>query len=172
MKDVTDKNFGVIIAFLLPGFLLLWGLTYSHDELGKWLTAMSSKDAPLIGSFLFATIASLALGLIVSAFRLAIFDWSLYKLTRLKRPRINSSKLKNKDTLEAWSAIIENHYRYYQYYANCVVAIAAAFGSYLVVKGPPAAQISVLVVVTLIVLGWAAREELRSFNERAEDITR
>jgi hypothetical protein len=34
MKDVTDKNFGVIIAFLLPGFLLLWGLTYSHDGLG------------------------------------------------------------------------------------------------------------------------------------------
>jgi hypothetical protein len=171
MKDVSDKNFGVIIAFLLPGFLLLWGLTYSHDELGKWLKDMSSKDAPLIGSFLFATIASLALGLLVSAFRSAIVDPLLYK-TGLKRPRINSSKFKNKDTLAAFSAAIENHYRYYQYYANCFVAIAAAFGYYLVEKEPPAAQIWVLVVVTLIVLGRAAREELRSFNERAEDITR
>ena len=32
MKDITDKNFGVIIAFLLPGFLFLWGLSFSVDE--------------------------------------------------------------------------------------------------------------------------------------------
>jgi hypothetical protein len=133
---------------------------------------MSAKDAPLIGSFLFATIASLALGLLVSAVRMAIFDSFLYYVTRLKKPRINSSKLKNKDTLAAWSAIIEGHYRYYQYYANYVVAIAAAFGSYLVVKGQPALLISGLVAATLFILGWVARQELRSFNERAEDITR
>jgi hypothetical protein len=34
-SDVIDKNFGVVIAFWLPGFLLLWGLTYSFTDLGK-----------------------------------------------------------------------------------------------------------------------------------------
>ena len=26
VKDITDKNFGVVIAFWLPGVILLWGL--------------------------------------------------------------------------------------------------------------------------------------------------
>jgi hypothetical protein len=171
MKDVTDKNFGVIIAFLLPGFLLLWGFSYSQPELATWLMNMSSKDAPMIGSFLYATIASLVLGLLISAVRTVIVDNFLYHITRLRRPNIQSSKLKNKDTLTAFTAVIENHYRYYQYYANSVVAIAAAYASYVFEKGLPSTLISILTTVILLVLGYAAREELRSFNERAENIT-
>ena len=26
MKDVTSANFGLLIAFVLPGFILLWGI--------------------------------------------------------------------------------------------------------------------------------------------------
>src|ERR1039457_2421302 len=154
MKDVTDKIFGVIIAFLLPGFLLLWGLSYSRPELATWLITMSSKDAPVIGSFLYATIASLALGLLISAVRGAIVDRFFYHLTGLQSPNINSSKLKDKETLAAFTAAIENHYRYYQYYANSVVAIAAAFASYVIEKGLPSIPIVTLVAAILLVLAF------------------
>jgi hypothetical protein len=172
VKDVTEKNFGVIIAFLLPGFLLLWGLSYSRTDLASWLLNMSNKDAPLIGSFLYATIASLALGLLISAVRLAVFDGFLYRITRLRPPDINSAKLKNKETLEAFNAAIENHYRYYQYYANSLIAIALAAGYYVATKGLPSTTITISVIIIIVILGGVSRKELRSFNERAEDITR
>ena len=166
------KNFGVIIAFLFPGFLLLWGLSYSRPELGNWLLNMGNKDAPVIGSFLYATIASLALGLLVSAIRQAIFDKFLYTVTRLKHPTIKSVNLKKKETLDAFKEVIENHYRYYQYYANSLIAIAIAAVYYWRVKGLPPWTITISVVFIIIILGYVSRMELRSFNERAEDITR
>jgi hypothetical protein len=73
MKDVTAKNFGVVIAFLLPGFILLWGLSFSSDLVSTWL-AKSSSGSASVGGFLYSTIASLALGLIVSAAR-----WALHR---------------------------------------------------------------------------------------------
>jgi hypothetical protein len=92
MKDVTDKNFGVVIAFLLFGFLFLWGISFSNDEIASWLVKASSKDAPLIGSFLYATIASLALGLLIDAVRAVVVEETFYRLFRLGKPEINSSK--------------------------------------------------------------------------------
>jgi hypothetical protein len=132
---------------------------------------MSNKDAPVIGSFLYATIASLALGLLASAVRIAIFDVFLYRITRLRVPNINSVNLKNKDTLAAFKEAIENHYRYYQYYANSLVAIAIAAGYYVWIKGLPPAIIIISVVIIILILGVVSRIELRSFNDRAEDIT-
>jgi hypothetical protein len=74
MKDVTGKNFGVIIAFLLPGFVLLWGLSYSSKPIADWLARSSGSDAATIGGFLYSTLASLALGLLVSATRWLLVD--------------------------------------------------------------------------------------------------
>jgi hypothetical protein len=51
MKDVNEKNFGVIIAFWLPGFLFLWGLSYSWPEVATWLAKSGSGDAPTVGDF-------------------------------------------------------------------------------------------------------------------------
>jgi hypothetical protein len=38
MKDINDKNFGVIIAFWLPGFVLLWGLSHSLPDIAVLLS--------------------------------------------------------------------------------------------------------------------------------------
>lgn len=172
MKDVTDKNFGVIIAFLLPGFLFLWGLSFANDQVATWLTAMSSKDGPLIGSFLYATIASLAVGLLIDAVRAAVIDEIFYRFLGLELPTIKSSKLKDKDILAAFSAIIDNHYRYYQYYANSFIAVAAAFAAYAIIKGSPSNLIMLAIAAMLGILLYVAYDQLRSFNDRARDITR
>src|SRR5438093_13534169 len=94
MKDVTEKNFGVVIAFWLPGFLLLWGLSYSWPEIATWLAKSSTNDAPTVGGFLYATLASLAGGLLINAVRWAIVQAILlYGPTGLSRPNINYGKL-------------------------------------------------------------------------------
>jgi hypothetical protein len=172
MKDVTENNFGVIIAFLLPGFLFLWGLSFSNNDVATWLTNMSSKDAPQIGSFLYTTVASLALGLLIDAIRGAVIDEIFYRFFNLEWPAINSSKLKNKDTLAAFNAAIQNHYRYYQYYANSVVAVAAAFAAYVIAGKSLSAEIAIPIGALLLILLYVSYDELKSFNERAKEITR
>ncbi|MFY9835459.1 MAG: hypothetical protein WAK55_03145, partial [Xanthobacteraceae bacterium] len=77
MKEITDKNFGLIIAFLLPSFLLLWLLSLSdisNAEITAWLKRFSD---PSVSGFLYVALASLALGLIISAIRWAVIDHSL-----------------------------------------------------------------------------------------------
>ena len=32
MKEITDKNFGLLISLWLPNSILLWGLSYSNLE--------------------------------------------------------------------------------------------------------------------------------------------
>src|SRR5438045_3076559 len=96
MKDVTEKNFGVIIAFWLPGFLFLWGLSYASPEVATWL-AKSSGSEPTVGGFLYATLASLAVGLLINAVRwLIVQEILIYRITCLRRVNINFGKLKEK----------------------------------------------------------------------------
>ena len=131
MKDITDKNFGVIIAFWLPGFLLLWGLSYSSRDIAFWLNKSGGADAPTVGNFLYVTLASLAAGLLISAFRWLFVDHFLSVcgvwVKGLRRPELNMSRLVNKDVLAAFGGAVENHYRYYQYYSNTLVAVTFGF---------------------------------------------
>jgi len=170
MKDVSDKNFGVIIAFLLPGFLLLWGLSYSVTDVATWLAKSSRNDAPSIGGFLYATLASLALGLMISAVRWLIVDSVLGWVTSL--PRIDFAKLKDKDAFATFQGIVENHYKYYQYYSNTLIAIVSAFGFYVCYGGQGAPwPMWIGAVVVAVVLFFASRDALKKYHERAAAIT-
>ena len=172
MKDVTEKNFGVVIAFWLPGFLFLWGLSYSVADVGQWFANSRTSDMPTVGGFLYVTLASLACGLVISAFRGTIFDNLLYWLHCLDRPDINYSALRTKDTLVAFQSAIENHYRYYQYYSHSLIAVVAAFVYHLVVeKSIQPLSLSVTIAAVSLVLLFASRNELKRFNERANRIT-
>jgi hypothetical protein len=168
MKDVTDKNFGVIIAFLLPGFIFFWGLSYSSQTVAAWL-AKSTANAPTVGGFLYSTIASLALGLVISAVRWLFIDLSLHWLKTL--PALDFAKLKEKDNFPAFQGIVENHYRYYQYYSNTLIAIVLSFATY-VTYGPeqPSLTLWVGVLAIVIVLYFASLDTLSNYHNRAAEI--
>jgi len=58
MREVNTQSFGYIIAFLLPGFIILVGLAQTSPTVAKWLGA-SGTDAPTIGGFLYGTLAAI-----------------------------------------------------------------------------------------------------------------
>ena len=64
MKEVSPGNFGLLIAFLLPGFIVLWGLSYFSATVRLWLAG--SGQSPTVGGFMFVTLASVAAGVTVS----------------------------------------------------------------------------------------------------------
>jgi hypothetical protein len=170
MPEITERNFGLAIAFWLPGFVLLWGLSYSLPEARIWLSSSESAD-PTIGRFLYATVASLILGLLVSAVRWVVIDHILQFFE--PAPAIDFSKLKKRETLEAFTAAVENHYRYYQYYSNLLIAIILSLvvhWLYSAISLPCETLIIVaLICVTLFV---AARDSRNKYNSRASAITK
>ena len=169
MKDLTENNFGLIIAFLLPGFVLLYGLSFSSNDVSVWLQTSSVKDAPTVGGFLYSTLASLALGLIVSAVRWLLIDHLLW-LTGTRDPGLKFANLDHKDTLAAFNEVIANHYRYYQYYANTLVAVVGAFGIYLAAGHHASGAAWTAIVALAVVLFLGSRDALSKYFARAKQI--
>ena len=131
MESVTNANFGPLIAYLVPGATVLVGFSQFSPVLRSWFGA-SPADAPTIGGFLCLTVASIAVGMTVSAVRWALID-TLHSLTGLPLPRLDFSRLgKN---VEAFGLLIEIHYKHFQYYSNMVVASAIAYTCYRVKLG-------------------------------------
>ena len=137
MGEVSEKNFGVLIALLIPGFLCLWVASYWNDSLGAWL-AKGPASSPSIGGFFFTTLASLSVGMVLSAVRWIIIDHIMWA-TGIKECDLDYSKLSDKDKYAAFEGCIVNHYRYYQYYSNTLVAliIVIVLGLFNGVPGSP-----------------------------------
>lgn len=136
MRDLTNDNFGLLIAYLLPGFVVLWGASYHADAVRSWM-ASTPSDAPTVGGFLFATLASTAAGLIASAVRWATIDRILRRFG-LRQPAWNFELFA--DRLAAYEVLVAQHYRYYQFYANTLVALAWTYGCRFAALGPGGPQ--------------------------------
>jgi hypothetical protein len=115
----TERSFGYLIAYVLPGFAVLWGLRPFSPTVDGWFSPTASFPAG-IEAIVFVGMASIAAGMAVSAARWFVFD-SLHAFTGLARPEWNDALLAER--LGAFEAIVDAHYRYYQFYANIVVAL-------------------------------------------------
>jgi hypothetical protein len=168
MKDF-DKNYGVIIAFLLPGFLLLWGLSFSIDAVASWLSKAGDEHGVTVGGFLYSTLASLASGLLLSAVRWLFIDHVMW-LINVRDRGMNFSRLSDKDRYAAFSGVVENHYRYYQYYSNTLIALICFFAVYVYEKGNPGHLVWGIGIAVAFALFLAARDALKKYYDRALQI--
>ena len=126
MQSVSNDSFGPLIAYIVPGATALIGASPFSPTLQEWF-ATTSATSPTIGGFLYITVASLAVGMTLSAFRWFIID-TLHGLTGLPAPVLNFAELGT--NVDAYCLLIEIHYRHYQFYANMLIAAAAAYGCY------------------------------------------
>ena len=124
MESLTNKNFGLVIAYLLPGFVLLGGISTHSGLIRDWMLGTGVESQATLGGFLYSTLTALLLGLICSTIRWLVFD-SIHHATGIGRPNWNFKALQQ--NLGAYSLLEDNHYRYYQFYGNCIVAWIAAF---------------------------------------------
>lgn len=124
MKDVTTNNFGLLIAFVLPGLVLLWGMAPYSTTISGWLGQTTSDNAT-VGGFLYITLASVGVGQLVSTLRWLLID-SLHHRTGIHKPDWSFSQLSSRNTVAAFDRLIEDHYRFYQFHANGLVSLTLA----------------------------------------------
>ncbi len=162
---LTEQNFGLLIAFVLPGLVTLWGVSFFSPTVAAWLR-VTPAGAPTIAGFLFVTLASVAAGLIVSAVRWAVVD-SLHHATGIEPPPWDFGRLD--EQLPIFLALVENHYRFYQFYANMFIAAAFTYRMYLVAAGrSPFAELGETLAFLLleVILFAGSRDALAKYYAR------
>jgi hypothetical protein len=166
VRELSPFNFGLLVAYLVPGFVVLWGAGYHFEIVRGWL-AVSPESAATVGDLLYATLASVAAGMIVSAFRWAIID-TIHSATGISQPPLDFSLLPGR--LEAYQTLVEIHYRYYQFYANMLIALVFAYVARRAAIGGWADQwgpVDIGFVVVCVVLFFSSRDALRKYYRRA-----
>lgn len=165
MTDFTGKHFGLLIAYVLPGFIVIWGAQPLSPMLTDWLSSTPSLPAGL-AAVVFVGLASVAAGMTVSAFRWLIVD-TAHAWTGLPRPLWDDAALPDK--LDAFEAIVEAHYRYYQFYANAFIAslfvVAVAFATDQAWAASPTHLAVLAAIDTVFVL--MSRDTLRKYYRRS-----
>lgn len=164
MHSVSNDNFGPLIAYLVPGATVLVGVSPSSPTLQQWL-ATAPAASPTIGGFLYITVASLAVGMTLSAIRWLLVD-TLHRITGLPSPAFDFAELAA--SVEAYILLIEIHYRHYQFYANMLIAVAVVYGGYRVrLGGHAVGWVDLGVVVLEGVFFVTSRDTLRKYYSRS-----
>src|SRR5437016_12918659 len=119
----SNKQFGLMVAYLLPGFIGLAGIAPFSQIVAAWLRPTEQTQAG-IGPPVYAVLAAITIGMIVSCFRWLIVD-QIHRLTGLIRPEWDDSQLENR--LLAFDYVVSNHFAFYLFASNTLVAIIAAY---------------------------------------------
>jgi hypothetical protein len=166
---VSADNFGLLIAYILPGFVCLWALQPLVPAVRAWLAAQPS-DAPSVGGFLFVTLASAAAGMLVGTVRWAVLD-QLHHRTGIRPPRWNLSRLTS--NLAAFRTLVEWHYRYYEFHGNMLVAVTFLYAVRLFAAGRLPGEggwTDLLFLATATVLLLGSRDTLRKYYARSGEL--
>jgi len=170
MQEVSPFNFGLIVAYLVPGFVILWGLSFYSPIIAVWLAGPAQQNVPTVGGLFYATLASVACGMIANVFRWAIID-TLHHCTGVRMPRWDFSLLQEK--LGGYELMVELHYRYHQFFANMLIAIVFTYIAYRSTpngSAMPFGPMDVGFVIVGLVLFMGSRDALKKYYRRAGEL--
>ena len=154
-------NFGLVIAYVLPGFTALQGFPLISSGQASWGT--TGDPNPTLTAFLSGTVMALAAGLTVSAVRWLVVDW-VHRRTGLRPPLRDFARLDK--SIAAFEFLVLAHYRYYKFYANMVVALIWSYATRDYALGWRGLLDWPFVLLFFI----ASRDSLRRFDERTASL--
>ena len=168
VQSVSNANFGPLIAYLVPGATVLAGLSQFLPLIQSWF-ASGTAPTPTLGGFLYLTVAAIAVGMTVSAVRWALLD-TLHAHTKLPMPQMDFSRLGY--NVEAYSLLIDIHYRHYLFYGNMFVATAIAYACYRLQLGGawPVSWPDGCFAFLEIVFFLTSRDTLRKYYTRGQQL--
>jgi len=158
-------QFGLLVGYLLPGFLGLLGLAPVSPVVSGWLHGVNLGDAG-IGPPVYAVLSATMIGMIFSCIRWLIID-HVHAWTGVVSPMWNFRLLDGR--LEALSYLVDNHYRYYQFYANTLIAVIWAYPIHRLLKTSPflgvGTDLGALILCAVLFAG--SRDALAKYYQRA-----
>ncbi len=168
MKEVSSSNFGLLIGFLLPGFAVLWGVSYFSETVAHWLAG--SGTTPTVGGFMYVTLASVGAGVTVSTVRWLVID-TIHRWTGIRQPRWNFARLQ--DNVGAYNVLNDIHYKFYLFHANGLIALMFVYVARRLHHGiftAPIGWLDLGFMVLSLVLFVGSRDMLRKYFARVSQL--
>ena len=159
---LDDRQFGLLIAYVIPGMLVSHGLTEKSPTLAAW---MGITSEPGFGGFLYVFLLAAALGLILSTVRWLTLD-RLHARFGLRPDAWELEELAER--LPALEMLVLYNYRYYQFYGNLLVALPV----WLVLHADLRVNPLTIVIAILfeLVLFAGSRDTLRNYVRHARSM--
>lgn len=171
MHETIPKYFGLTIAFLAPGMLGLYALSFFAPPVAEWLGLAAKQDVDL-GGFLFAFIASIGIGVFISGLRFLVLDRVMPKC-----PEFDYAKLGDPNVERALEFARVHHYQFYQFYSNTLCALVLVFAAWWWTSSPRPQWSSVgmrfaMLTATCAVLFFSARDCLLKHDQKVTPLLR
>lgn len=166
MGDLSARNFGLLIAYVLPGFVVLWGLGYVSPTIASWLSGAGSTG-PSVGGFLYVFLASVGCGMTASAYRWTLLEQVLHR-TGIRKPYFNFAMFHER--LQGFERIVADHYQYYQFYGNTFIALVVAYPLWRLHGSSGSLFTDAAFLIIEVVFFAGARDALRVFYRRASQL--
>jgi hypothetical protein len=173
MVQFEPINFGVLIAFILPGSVAVYGLRYVSPRISA-LWGMLETGQLIIGPLILLALLTLAVGLIVSSLRTVVLERIFY-LTCVQEQKINYKEIA--DHKDFFKEMIENVYRYEQFYGNVFLALLFCSIMRYFVGNANFTQtksdwvISAVLLGSLITLFLAGRKSLKDVSRAIQELS-
>lgn len=159
--DNAAVHFGLLIAYVLPGFTALQGVPLLSTPPAGW----GVEGSPTLTGFLSGTLEAIAAGLTISTIRWLVID-ALHHHTGVDPPAWDFARLAA--TTQAFELLVQVHYRYYKFYANMVVALIVAYATRDCCLGWKSALDLLLITLFFV----ASRDALKKYYLRAGQLLR
>jgi hypothetical protein len=162
--NISSNQFGLIVAYLLPGFIALAGIARLLPSVAAWLQPVGQGGANL-GPPIYALLAATTLGMIIGAIRWVLID-HIHQWTGVLPPVWDDSRLG--DSLVAFNYLVESHYRYYQFVSGALLAVIWTYAIERLTNASPLLGVGTDLGVFILcaVLFAGSRDALKKYYNR------
>jgi hypothetical protein len=123
VSEKSFSHFGLLIAYVLPGFVAVAGMAPLFPTVARWLQPTAQGDLG-IGPPVYALLGATAAGLILSCFRWVLID-HIHQWMGVTPPVLDDRQLSQR--LGGFDYLVQNHFRYYEFAANTLLAVIGAY---------------------------------------------
>lgn len=168
MSEPGDSlnDFGLVIAFVLPGLTFLFGCRYLSKEVQS-VASLESLSAMSISSLVLFVLLSIAAGLLVQTIRWLLID-TFHHHTGIRPGKWDFAKLPS--NLSAFDGLTENHYRFYQFYAGMVIGLIWILICHQYAQHINLGTTDLVIVAITVLMLLGSRDTLRKYYSRLDAI--
>jgi hypothetical protein len=167
----ASNQFGLIVAYLVPGFVALLGLIPLFPLVADWLAPIPwGEQGELgLGPPIYALLTAIAAGMVVSYVRWFFID-TMHRWSGVRSRSTSYTQLSQH--LDAFHYLVEQHYRHYQFAGNMLVAISWSYTVHRIYGSLACFSISTDAAVALIclILFVGSRDNLTKFRTRVDQL--
>ena len=175
MQDQLGKSFGLVIGFLVPGMIGLYGAALHVEMLRTWFHIAAGAQSTSVGAVLLIVVASLGMGVFISNLRWLVLERWIWQRTPPDLPEVH--RRRETQTELVYQNLVWQYYQFYLFSANALFALVLLYGAWLVQELLATDRFrlglalpAVLLVLVGYVLYVAAKDSLDRYNKRRTSV--